>query len=170
MKVGVPGSGGVAEALGTGFAGAGHQVMLGTREPGAAKVQGWTSEPESRLEAAARALMRGSSPTYPRIYAVVRRIPRGRVASYGQIARLAGLPGRARQVGYALHALPSGTRLPWHRVINARGAVSPRARPEEGVLQRLLLEKEGVRFDAGGRTWWDRFGWRPRARISSQRT
>ena len=105
--------------------------------------------------------MRPRSPSYPRIYAVVRRIPRGRVASYGQIAWLAGLPGRARQVGYALHALPEGSRVPWHRVVNARGAVSPRARSEDGVLQRLLLEKEGVRFDAGGRTRWDRFGWQP---------
>ena len=63
-------------------------------------------------------------PTYSRIYAVVRRIPRGRVATYGQVAELAGLPGHARQVGYALHALPRGTTVPWHRVLNARGALS----------------------------------------------
>ena len=66
---------------------------------------------------------------YRRIYAVVRRIPRGRVASYGQVARLAGLPGHARQVGYAMHALPAGTTVPWHRVVNAQGAVSRRRVP-----------------------------------------
>ena len=59
-----------------------------------------------------------------RIYAIVRRIPRGRIASYGQVARLAGLPGHARQVGYALHALPEDSGIPWHRVINARGRTS----------------------------------------------
>ena len=90
-------------------------------------------------------------PSYAAIYAVVRRIPRGKVASYGQVARLAGLPGRARQVGYALHALPAGTRLPWHRVVNAQGKVSRRRRPGSELTQRILLEREGVRFGAGGR-------------------
>ena len=61
-----------------------------------------------------------------RIYAVVRRIPRGTVATYGQVAERAGYPGHARQVGYALHALPPGTTVPWHRVINASGEVSAR--------------------------------------------
>ena len=85
-----------------------------------------------------------------RIYAVVRRIPRGSVATYGQVAERAGYPGHARQVGYALHALPPGTTVPWHRVINARGEVSARA-DGEVLTQRLLLEREGVRFDARGR-------------------
>src|SRR5213594_2204157 len=84
--------------------------------------------------------------TYQRIYAVVRRIPRGRVATYGQIAELAGLEGRARQVGYALHALPSRTALPWHRVINARGEISARSGSDWGELQRLVLE--GKAFDS----------------------
>ena len=66
---------------------------------------------------------------YARIYAVIRRIPFGKVATYGQVAELAGLPGHARQVGYALHALPSATAVPWHRVINAAGTVSRRAVP-----------------------------------------
>ena len=61
----------------------------------------------------------GSS-SYQRIYAVVRRIPEGRVATYGQVASLAGLAGQARQVGYALHALPDGTAVPWHRVVKDR--------------------------------------------------
>ena len=91
---------------------------------------------------------------------MVRRIPRGRVASYGQVARLAGLPGRARQVGYAMHALQSGTRLPWHRVVNAEGRVSRRRVPGAELTQRMLLVREGVRFDARGRISFERFGWR----------
>jgi len=101
--------------------------------------------------------------TYQRIYAVIRRIPRGRVATYGQIAELAGLPGHARQVGYALHALPAGTAVPWHRVINARGEVSLRTSPGGELTQRMLLEREGVRFDARGRVDLGRVGWRRRA-------
>ena len=100
--------------------------------------------------------------SYQRIYAVIRRIPRGRVATYGQIAELAGLPGHARQVGYALHALPSGTAVPWHRVINARGEVSLRTAPGPELTQRMLLEREGVRFDARGRVSLRTVGWRRR--------
>jgi methylated-DNA-protein-cysteine methyltransferase-like protein len=99
-----------------------------------------------------------------RIYQVVRRIPPGRVATYGQIAELAGLPGHARQVGYALAALPSGTAVPWHRVINARGEVSLRSSPGAELSQRMLLEREGVRFDARGRVALKRVAWRPRTR------
>jgi methylated-DNA-protein-cysteine methyltransferase-like protein len=104
----------------------------------------------------------GSS--YERIYSVVRRIPRGRVATYGQVARLARLPGRARQVGYAMHALPSGTRVPWHRVVNAEGRVSRRRVPGAELTQRMLLEREGVGFGPGGRIPLARFGWK---RVSS---
>ena len=97
--------------------------------------------------------------TYTRIYAIVRRIPRGRVATYGQIARLAGIPGRARQVGYALHALGGATAVPWQRVVNARGAISLHPL-DGGVSQRLLLEREGVRFDAGGRIPLGKYQWK----------
>jgi methylated-DNA-protein-cysteine methyltransferase-like protein len=99
--------------------------------------------------------------TYVRIYEVVRRIPRGRVATYGQIAELAGLPGHARQVGYALHALPENSAVPWHRVLNARGALSLRRASAGEISQRLRLEREGVRFDAGGRVALARVRWRP---------
>ena len=105
---------------------------------------------------------------YKEIYAVVRRIPRGRVATYGQVARLAGLPGRARQAGYALHALPAASAVPWHRVLNARGAVSLRAASGDGLRQRLLLEREGVRFDARGRVL-ERHRWIPRPRAVTGR-
>jgi methylated-DNA-protein-cysteine methyltransferase-like protein len=101
--------------------------------------------------------------SYPAIYAVIRRIPRGRVATYGQIAALAGLAGQARLVGYALNALPDGTAVPWHRVINAEGRISTRRNaPGGGVLQRILLEREGVYFNIGGCVDLTRFGWRPR--------
>jgi len=99
---------------------------------------------------------------YPAIYEVVRRIPRGRVATYGQVATLAGLPGRARQVGYALHALrhPQDDAVPWHRVINARGEISHRAGAGlEDHAQRQLLEAEGVTFDTRGRVDLDRYRW-----------
>ncbi len=104
------------------------------------------------------------SDRYRQIYAAVRRIPCGRVATYGDIARLAGLPGQARLVGYALHALPAHSSVPWHRVLNAQGTISlGRTEPGGGLAQRFLLEREGVIFDANGRISLQRFRWRPRA-------
>jgi methylated-DNA-protein-cysteine methyltransferase-like protein len=103
-----------------------------------------------------------SSSTYQRIYQVVRRIPRGRVATYGQVAQLAGFRGHARQVGYALHALPGEDRVPWQRVVNARGEISLRASSGNDRLQRMILEEEGVRFDRAGRIDLHRYRWRPR--------
>jgi methylated-DNA-protein-cysteine methyltransferase-like protein len=102
--------------------------------------------------------------SYQLIYSVVRRIPRGRVATYGQVASLAGLAGHARQVGYALNALPDGTVVPWHRVVNAAGRISARATPGGELVQQLLLEKEGVRLDARGRIPLERVRWQPRVR------
>jgi methylated-DNA-protein-cysteine methyltransferase-like protein len=102
--------------------------------------------------------------SWERIYAVVRRIPHGRVATYGQVAQLADLPGHARQVGYALHALSEDNSVPWHRVINAHGQVSARAEPGWDGVQRQLLAREGVAFDEGGRTDLVRFRWNPRRR------
>jgi methylated-DNA-protein-cysteine methyltransferase-like protein len=104
--------------------------------------------------------------SYARIYAVVRRIPRGRVATYGQVAELAGLAGHARQVGYALHALPAGTTVPWHRVINAAGGVSLRASPGDELTQRQLLEEEGVEFDLRGRVRLAKVQWKRTGRIT----
>jgi methylated-DNA-protein-cysteine methyltransferase-like protein len=100
-----------------------------------------------------------------RIHEVVSRIPRGRVATYGQVARLAGLPGQARLVGYALHATPAGTSIPWQRVVNAQGAISTAGK--HGTRQQRLLEGEGVRFDARGRIPLDSFQWRPKSRRKS---
>ena len=107
--------------------------------------------------------------SYQRIYAAVRRIPRGRVSTYGTIARVAGLAGQARQVGYALSALPTGTSVPWHRVINAQGRLSlERSASGAGITQRLRLVREGVVVDAGGRVSLEKFGWR--IRESKRRT
>ncbi|HEY7635402.1 MAG TPA: MGMT family protein [Gemmatimonadales bacterium] len=103
-----------------------------------------------------------SPDSYTAIYRIVRRIPRGRVATYGQVAELAGLAGHARQVGYALHALPSGTTVPWHRVVNAAGGISLRTSPGAELTQRMLLQREGIRFDARGRLSLARLRWRPR--------
>jgi methylated-DNA-protein-cysteine methyltransferase-like protein len=98
--------------------------------------------------------------TYQRIYRVVTRIPRGKVATYGQIARLAELPGQARLVGYALHShSDQGARIPWHRVINARGQVSL-SEFDGADLQRRLLEMEGITFDQKGRVDLARFQWK----------
>lgn len=97
------------------------------------------------------------------IYEVVERIPAGRVATYGQVAALAGMRGHARQVGYALHALPANSPVPWHRVINARGGISLRDRNGADRTQRERLEAEGVSFDSLGRVDLNEFRWRARA-------
>lgn len=100
--------------------------------------------------------------THALILAVVRRIPRGRVSTYGQVAQVAGLGAQPRLVGYALAALPEGSSVPWHRVVNAQGRISARAEPGADRLQRARLEREGVRFDPGGRLDLERLRWRPR--------
>jgi len=103
------------------------------------------------------------SDKYQRIYAVATRIPRGRVATYGQVAALAGLPRQARLVGYALHALPAESSVPWHRVVNAKGEISIRANGlGHDDLQAQLLRREGVRFVAGSIPL-PRYRWEPAA-------
>ncbi|MCB9136407.1 MAG: MGMT family protein [Anaerolineales bacterium] len=96
-------------------------------------------------------------PLYQRIYAVVRQIPPGKVASYGQIARIVG-GCSAQMIGFAMAGLKPGTDVPWQRVINAQGKVSPRI-GFGGLLQRQMLEEEGVVFDREGRVDFDKFGW-----------
>jgi methylated-DNA-protein-cysteine methyltransferase-like protein len=103
---------------------------------------------------------KGRSDAYPRIYEVVKCIPRGRVATYGQVAELAGLGGHARQVGYALHVLKDDS-VPWHRVVNAQGRISIRHEPGCDRWQRQLLEDEGIVFDENGRIALERFCWTP---------
>ena len=91
------------------------------------------------------------------VYALVRKIPRGRVVSYGMIARALGMTRGARTVGWALRACPQD--IPWHRVVNAQGKISPRSSAGAN-RQRVLLQREGVRFDRAGRIDLERFGWR----------
>ena len=101
------------------------------------------------------------------IYAVVMTIPAGRVATYGQVAELAGLSRHARQVGYALRRLPVDSAVPWHRVVNARGEISRRlaavceSENESENEQRFLLEDEGIRFDGRGRIHLREYRWKP---------
>jgi methylated-DNA-protein-cysteine methyltransferase-like protein len=102
--------------------------------------------------------------SYQRIYDLVRQIPAGQVATYGQIAQLAGLAGHARQVGYALHALPDSSTVPWHRVVNATGRISLRATPGAELVQQQLLAREGVEVNARGRVPLERLRWTPRRR------
>ena len=96
---------------------------------------------------------------YPRIYAIVRQIPRGRVATYGQIAAIEG-SSSPRMVGYAMAALSGSDRaVPWQRVLNRAGTVSERSGGGGTSRQRRALESEGVLFDAAGRVDLDTFGW-----------
>jgi methylated-DNA-protein-cysteine methyltransferase-like protein len=90
-----------------------------------------------------------------RIWQLVFRIPAGRVATYGQISKLSGLPHHARMVGRVLRNLPAGSKLPWHRVVNAEGRLST-----GGSVQRELLEREGVVF-MNGRIDLKQYRWAP---------
>lgn len=99
---------------------------------------------------------RGSA-FFASVYVLVRRIPRGRITSYGAIARALGVPWGARTVGWALRACPDD--VPWHRVVNAQGKIS--WRPTGGhILQRTRLRREGIRFSREGRIDFERFGWK----------
>lgn len=97
-------------------------------------------------------------PIYEEIYAIVRQIPPGKVATYGQIARMIG-GCTARMVGYAMAALPNESNVPWQRVINSQGKISPHGFGYGSAIQRELLMAEGVRFDLNGRVDFGEFGW-----------
>ena len=98
------------------------------------------------------------SASYQRIYQAVEQIPPGKVATYGQIATIAGYPRQARMVGYALHSIPEGFDIPWHRVINAQGKISL-SDSGWGKLQRNLLEQEGVEFSSNGNISLVKYRW-----------
>ncbi len=120
-----------------------------------------TRKPPAR-KAAKSSLPRKVSDTYRKIYATVKKIPRGKVASYGQVARVAGMGRNARLVGYALHALrdDNAERVPWQRVINAQGYCSIKEPPMAAEIQQRILETEGVEFSSRGKVDWKRFGWK----------
>ena len=98
-----------------------------------------------------------------RVWSVVLAIPEGQVLTYKNVAKLAGIagPSGARQVGYAMAQIPAELDIPWHRVINSKGAVSPRANPDGSRYQRELLVEEGVEFDINGRVDLEKFMWIP---------
>lgn len=111
-----------------------------------------------------------SSSSYRKIYAAIRRIPRGKVATYGQIAEVAGLPGQPRLVGYALFNQEVDGNVPWHRVVNAQGAISySPCRQQADHLQRVLLEAEGVEFNDRGRLDLKQYRWQPKAKKTKKR-
>jgi methylated-DNA-protein-cysteine methyltransferase-like protein len=104
--------------------------------------------------------MKRSTTFFHRVIAIIKKIPRGKVATYGQIAALAGNPRAARQIAWVLHAASEKEKLAWHRVINREGTISlPRYGGYE--LQRELLLKEGIKFDRDDRIELARFQWRP---------
>ena len=91
---------------------------------------------------------------------VIRSVPRGRVATYGQVAALAGSPFAARQVVWVLHSSSKTDSLPWHRIVNAGGRIS--LKPGAGYeQQKKMLQSEGVRFDRRGRIAFERYLWEP---------
>ena len=96
-----------------------------------------------------------------RIWQVIALIPKGKVASYGDIANHAGLPGAARRVGYALRHLPQGTKIPWHRVINSQGRISLPAGSAAQYTQRERLEVEGILFRGNKVLNFTKMRWRP---------
>lgn len=97
---------------------------------------------------------------YDRIYNTVRQIPWGKVATYGQIADLAGLYGKARLVGYALFRVQIEDDIPWHRVINAQGEISYSLQRQGGdYLQKVLLEEEGIEFKKSGKVDLNKYRW-----------
>ena len=100
--------------------------------------------------------------TYDAIYAVVRQIPKGNVATYGQVAALANLAGQARLVGYALYRVTADLEVPWYRVINAKGEISHSAfRHGDDYRQQELLEQEGIQFTAEGKVNFSQYLWQP---------
>lgn len=99
---------------------------------------------------------------YQQIYTAVRKIPFGNVATYGQIADLAGLYGKARLVGYALFRVDIADDIPWHRVINAKGEISYSFQRQGGdYLQKILLEEEGIKFKKNGKIDLNKYQWQP---------
>lgn len=98
-----------------------------------------------------------TSQLYQSIYNLARQVPPGYVTTYGQIARLVSCT--ARTVGFAMAALPAGNDVPWQRVINSQGKVSPRTDGEGNILQRDLLEAEGLQFDQNGQVSLEKHSW-----------
>jgi methylated-DNA-protein-cysteine methyltransferase-like protein len=104
--------------------------------------------------------------TWDPVYRLVKQIPRGRVTTYGEIARAVKLRGGARVAGYAMAACPSGRGIPWHRVVGSGGKLL--IREPYGSLQRRLLESEGIEI-SGARLNYKRYGWLPGKRKAAKK-
>ncbi|MFA6392356.1 MAG: MGMT family protein [Patescibacteria group bacterium] len=103
---------------------------------------------------------------YQKVYTLVKKIPRGKVATYGQIAALAGAPRSARVVGWALHTLPEPEveKVPWQRVVNKEGVISTTCEDHPRDLQKMLLESEGVKVKDQNKFFWidlEKYLWKP---------
>lgn len=98
---------------------------------------------------------------YESVYSIAKKIPKGKVTSYGRIAVILGHPRAARAVGYALNAIPKNRegKIPWQRVINSKGRISFRGDSHRAILQRKILESEGIKFDDNETIDWKTFGW-----------
>jgi methylated-DNA-protein-cysteine methyltransferase-like protein len=97
---------------------------------------------------------------YQNIYNIISKIPQGKVATYKQVAESAGIAGHARVIGYALHKLPEGSNVPWHRVINSKGKISYSiSRNGHDDLQKILLINEGVQFSVSDVIDLNKFGY-----------
>lgn len=98
---------------------------------------------------------------YHTVYEWTRKIPKGKVTSYGRLAVLVGSPRAARAVGYALNAIKKDDlqNIPWQRVINSQGKISFKGDHFRAELQRKILEEEGIRFDDNGKINWEEYGW-----------
>jgi methylated-DNA-protein-cysteine methyltransferase-like protein len=94
------------------------------------------------------------------IWQVINQIPSGKVASYGQVATLAGLPRAARLVGHTLNRLPAGSKIPWHRVINSQGKISLPLGSDQYLEQRRRLTEEGITFTKN-KISFAKHGWKP---------
>ncbi len=94
------------------------------------------------------------------VWKVVSEIPSGHVLTYGEVARLSGMPRAARRVSQAMRRAPRAINLPWHRVINSKGMISMRASGERDILQQVLLETEGVIFNENGKVDLAEVGWK----------
>ncbi len=109
-----------------------------------------------------------SSLTY-KVKKLIKKIPRGKVATYGQIATCAGNPRATRVVVWILNSSSQKDKLPWHRVINSKGLIS--LKPGQGYeIQKALLQKEGVEFDGNDKINFDRYLWSPSFNINSKRS
>ena len=105
---------------------------------------------------------------YQQVYALVRQVPAGKVVTYGQVAALARSPRAARAVGYALRFLPAGSDVPWHRVINYQGGISPRYPAESPIIQRVLWRQKACALTRKS-VALARYRWHPQGQAANQR-